>query len=253
MVKIAVFDSGFGSLSIILAIRKIMKADLIYFADQKNFPYGTKNKKELHGIISKTILMLQEKFNPDLIIVGSNTPSLLLSKIFSKKLISVLPPVKQASKITKTGAIAILTTQSVAKSRELSEFIKENKIKKGKIIKINSSELVNLVESGRIFYHKEYCIKKIRQVLRRKFLANNIDVATLSSTHLPFLIEFLQAEFPDMKFLDPADTIAKKVSRLVKSGQRQRLEIFTSGKPKLFQKNLKNLGICNKVKVVTIS
>jgi len=49
--KIAVFDSGFGSISIITEIQKIFKGELIYFADQKNFPYGVKSKKELENII----------------------------------------------------------------------------------------------------------------------------------------------------------------------------------------------------------
>jgi len=40
MVKIAVFDSGLGSLSIIKEIQKITKSEIIYFADQKNYPYG---------------------------------------------------------------------------------------------------------------------------------------------------------------------------------------------------------------------
>ena len=44
MAKIIVFDSGFGSLSIIKPIQKTMKSDIIYFADQKNFPYGKKIK-----------------------------------------------------------------------------------------------------------------------------------------------------------------------------------------------------------------
>ena len=42
--KIAVFDSGLGSLSIIKAIQKKTKCDIVYLADKKNFPYGKKNK-----------------------------------------------------------------------------------------------------------------------------------------------------------------------------------------------------------------
>ncbi|MGI0062249.1 MAG: glutamate racemase, partial [Nitrosotalea sp.] len=78
MVKIAVFDSGLGSLSVIKPIQKRIKAEIIYFADQKNYPYGTKTVSNLDKIIKSTISKLQEKFNPDIIIVGSNTPSLLL-------------------------------------------------------------------------------------------------------------------------------------------------------------------------------
>ena len=63
MVKIAVFDSGLGSLSIIKAIQKICKSDIVYFADQKNFPYGKKSKKQLEIIIKQTIKLLEENFS----------------------------------------------------------------------------------------------------------------------------------------------------------------------------------------------
>ena len=78
MAKIIVFDSGFGSLSIIKPIQKAMKSDIVYFADQRNFPYGKKSKSQLTKIITKTIRLLEEKFEPDLIVMASNTPSLCL-------------------------------------------------------------------------------------------------------------------------------------------------------------------------------
>ncbi|MBT3686159.1 MAG: glutamate racemase, partial [Nitrosopumilus sp.] len=55
MAKIVVFDSGLGSLSIIKEIQKIGKNDIIYFADQKNYPYGVKSQAQLSTIIKKTI------------------------------------------------------------------------------------------------------------------------------------------------------------------------------------------------------
>ena len=79
MAKIVIFDSGFGSLSIIKPIQKAMKSNIIYFADQKNFPYGKKSKSQLTRLINKTINLLEEKFEADLIVMGSNTPSLLVS------------------------------------------------------------------------------------------------------------------------------------------------------------------------------
>ena len=89
---IVVFDSGFGSLSIIREIQKKFKGELIYFADQKNFPYGTKSKPELEQIIKKTIVLLEKEFSPQLIVMASNTPTLLLDygKI-SSKLVGVYP------------------------------------------------------------------------------------------------------------------------------------------------------------------
>ncbi len=60
MVKIAVFDSGLGSLSIIKEIQKITKSEIIYFADQKNYPYGKKSQAQLRTVIQKTIKLLEK-------------------------------------------------------------------------------------------------------------------------------------------------------------------------------------------------
>ena len=116
MAKIVIFDSGFGSLSVIQAIQKSTKSEIIYFADQVNFPYGKKTKSQLLSIVTQTIDLLKNKFNPELIVVGSNTPTLLLEKIFTPKMIGVLPPLKEAVKKSKTNHIAILSTKSVIKS-----------------------------------------------------------------------------------------------------------------------------------------
>src|SRR5882762_9623815 len=103
MAKIIVFDSGLGSLSIIKPIQKKVIADIIYFADQRNFPYGTKPVPKLRKIIKSSIMMLDKKFSPDLIVIGSNTPSLLLKKIINNpRIIGVFPPLKDAKLKTKT-------------------------------------------------------------------------------------------------------------------------------------------------------
>jgi glutamate racemase len=126
MPRIAVFDSGFGSLSIIKPIQKKTKSEIIYFADQKNFPYGTKSVSDLSKIVKSVIFNLEKKFSPDLIVVGSNTPSLLLKNIIKKpKIIGVFPPIKNAVNKTKTNTIAILTTKSIVESNALKIFIKK--------------------------------------------------------------------------------------------------------------------------------
>ncbi len=126
MTKVAVFDSGFGSLSIIKPLQKRINADIIYFADQKNFPYGTKSISEIKKIAASTITMLEKKFNPDLIVIGSNTQSLLLKNIsYKSKVIGVYPPLEEAVKNTKSDSIAILVTKSVVQSRALKNYIKK--------------------------------------------------------------------------------------------------------------------------------
>ena len=247
MTKIAVFDSGLGSLSVIKPIQKRINAEIIYFADQKNYPYGTKTVSQLDKIIKSTISKLQEKFDPDVIVVGSNTPSLLLHVEKKDKIIGVYPPLKEAVSKTKSGKIGILATKTVVKNKILDKYIKKNVPSRIHVIKINASSLVDLVESGKFISQKQVSKKLIQKIIG-PHLENNVDVFTLSSTHLPFLLPILKELFPDIIFLDPADTIAKDVSTILKHKLgKSRLKVYASGDVDTFQKQLKKIGIKNKV------
>lgn len=252
MAKIAVFDSGLGSLSIIRPIRKTSKSEIIYFADQANYPYGLKTKRELNKIILKSIEKIEKIFDPDVIVVGSNTPSLFFQEIFDKKKIGVFPPIRNAEKISNTKSIGILATQSITKSRELTDFINKNILSNStRVFKINASPLVDLVESGKFFSNKSYCNRIIKDTLKKKVSEKNIDVVTLSSTHLPFLLPLLRHQFPEISFLDPSENIAKMVSKKTKNSTRNKLTIYASGDVQLFQKKLTSIGITNQVKSLT--
>ena len=249
MARIIVFDSGFGSISVIKPIQHTIKSDLIYYADQKNFPYGKKSKSQLTKIITNRIKFLEEKFKPDLIVIGSNTPSLLV-EINKKNVVKVLPPIKMAAKISVTGNVAILTTLAAVKSKKLSEFIKRSKLpKRINIKKMNASRLVQLVESAKFIDNQNLCNTVVRKTLSEQFSKYNIDVATLSSTHLPFLLPFFKKQFPHVTFLDPAQEIANKVRKIIgkKSSKRNSMKIFTSSNPEKFQNHLWKMGIKKKV------
>ena len=252
MAKIVVFDSGFGSLSIIRPIQQAVKSDIVYFADQKNFPYGKKSKSQLTKIITKTVSMLEEKFKPDLIVIGSNTPSLLV-EINKKKIVKVLPPIKKASKISRTGNVAMLTTLAVVRSKKLSEYVRKNRLPKHVNIKrIDATQLVRLVEEGKFLADRKLCEKTVKKVLSKPFSESNVDVAILSSTHLPFLLPFLKKQFPNITFVDPAKDIAQKVRKIVakKPSKTNTMKIFTSSDPKKLQKYLFQIGIKKNVSLL---
>ena len=248
--RIVVFDSGFGSLSVIREIQKKVKSDIVYFADQKNFPYGKKSKKQLLKIINQSLDKISKKFNPDLIVLASNTPSLLLRDKLPKGIINVLPPLGKISASKQPHSVAILATESVVRGSEIDDYIRETvKSKKHNIVKINSSSLVNLVERGKFIDKPEYCSAIIQKVLKKKFQQYEIDFATLSSTHLPFLLPFLKDAFPNVKFLDPASIVAQRISKKSVNNRnlKNRLRIFTTGNANKFQSNLRKIGIRNKV------
>ncbi len=249
MAKIVVFDSGLGSISIIKEIKKIMKTDIVYFADQKNYPYGNKSQAQIASIIKKTINMLEEKFTPDIIVVASNTPSLMLN-LQTGKIIDVKPPLKLAQKKSKSKKIGILATKASVNSKGLVNYVKESNIPKAyKIFKINGSNLVDLDESGKFLNKKNYCKKIIKKSLDDYIITKKIDAITLSSTHLLFLKTLLEKEFPQVEFIDPGSVVAKKIFLKIKNKQSKRnsLKIFTSGNIINFENKLKKIGIKNKI------
>lgn len=254
MVKIAVFDSGIGSLSIIHAIQKISKAEIIYFADQENYPYGKKSQVQLRKIIQKSIKLLQDRFTPDIIVVASNTPSLMLN-LATRKIIDVKPPLKYAQRISKSKQIVILATKAAIKSKGLTQYIKKNNFPKSfRVFKINGSDLIELVESGKFLTDKKYCKKVIKKTLQQILSQQSIDIVTLSSTHLSFLKLLLEKEYPHIQFIDSENIIAQKVYTKIKHKQSKRnsLKIFTSGDVKIFQNKLSKIGIKNKVNSLSI-
>ncbi len=249
MAKIVVFDSGLGSLSIIKAIQKISKSEIIYFADQQNYPYGKKSQAQLSRIIQKSIKILQEKFSPDIIVVASNTPSLMLN-VTTKKIFDVKPPLQEAKKKSKTKQIGILATKNAINNKGLTQYIKQNNFPKSfKVFKMNGSDLVELVESGKFISNKKYCQKIIKKNLDQKLSQNNIDTITLSSTHLPFLKSLLKKQYPKINFVDPANIVAEKIFLKIKNNQNKKnyLKIYASGNVKIFQAKLNKIGIKNKV------
>ena len=247
MIKIVVFDSGLGSLSVIKPIQKRINADIIYFADQKNYPYGTKTVSQLDKIIKSTIIQLQERFEPDIIIVGSNTPSLLLNIEKKDKIIGVFPPLKEAVQRTKSGKIGILATKSVVENKILDRYIRKNVPSRIHVEKINATPLVDLVESGKFISQKQITKRIIKKIII-PYLENNVDVFTLSSTHLPFLVPILKELFPGIIFLDPADALAQHISKISKHrSKKSSLKIYSSGNTESFHKQLLKIGIKNKV------
>jgi len=248
MTKIVVFDSGMGSLSVIKPLRKYISSEIIYFADQKNYPYGKKSKSELKNITKKTIEGLEKKFSPDFIIIASNTLSLLFNWE-NKKIICITPPLREAVKISKSKNIGILATENVIKSKDLLNYIKKQKFSKDiQFHKINGSSLIDLVEEGIFLTKPNICKKMIKKELGKIISKHKIDTITLSSTHLPFLKPYLINEFKGVHFLDPAENLILKLKNRINDDKtKNTFQIFTSSSSKDFEINLKKLGIKNKV------
>ena len=204
-------------------LRKVLpNENIVYLADRVSFPYGTKTHDELKENILSRINWLKKKYNPKLILIASNTPSIQaldeIKPLVTTPLIGVYPPVEKAAAVTNTKFIGILATKGTVESPEIDRFIlKKNLTKVIKFIKIDASNLVSLVEPGTFQQDKKTTEEVIKKTLNLVLELNpNIDVMTLSSTHLPFLKDYLERLYPNTTFLDPAEDVSQEIKKFLK-------------------------------------
>lgn len=263
MPRIAVFDSGLGSLSVVRELRRAARsggvtAEIIYYADTASFPYGSKPRAELGRIVSRTVSGLRDRFAPDAVVIASNTPCLVLDIRDGRDddgmlVAGVRPPLAEAVRLSGTGRIGILGTASGIRGAGLSRMIRKYRAaaRRGpRFFRIDGSELVKMVETGLFLRDAAACRAAARRVLDRAISGHGIDVVTLSSTHLPFLADIMGSEYPGVQFVNPAHNVAKAVLGACPDGARGRnsLRIYASGDCAALQDNLQRLRVRRKVR-----
>ena len=83
--KIGFFDSGLGGITVLNeALKENIKAEYIYLADNKNTPYGIKDKNEVKKYIFQNIEFLV-KNGCEIIVIACNTATALCIKELRKK------------------------------------------------------------------------------------------------------------------------------------------------------------------------
>ena len=116
--KVGVFDSGLGGLTVLNAIIKNLKgADIFYIADTLYAPYGDKNKDEIFSRSEKIANYLLKNYEIDALVIACNTATSVaikhLREVFpSLIIIGTEPGIKPAINNTKTKNIGILATAS---------------------------------------------------------------------------------------------------------------------------------------------
>ena len=243
------FDSGLGSLSVIRAIQGRTRCEIVYLADRENFPYGGKTGPELGRIIGDTIAEVEERFGPDLIVVGSNTPTLMLPGLEGGKILGVRPPIRRALRMSRTGEIAVLATGAAVRSGALGRHVRESAGAgaAAAVRMVDCSELVGLVESGGFLSDREGAAAAASRVLGGVLGAGGADVAVLASTHLPFLRGVLGERFPGTALVDPAEEVAREGSARIEPAGRNSLRIYSTGGPGAFEESLRRLGVGGRI------
>jgi glutamate racemase len=211
---IAVFDAGIGSYAIARKIADRFPAqDVLYFADRASFPYGGKGRTELLAVMRSTIERL-ESFGPAAIVIASNAPSVMVLddlKSWSRTpIIGVFPPVRRALDISATRRIAVMGVASLISSSEIRAYVDRESAGPDNVELVSASDLVELVENGAFLTDADRTLAAVKAKLDT--LHPDTDVATLSSTHLPWLLRYFEEAGPRLRFLDPADDVVAAVA-----------------------------------------
>ena len=227
MAKIGVFDSGYGGLTILDAIRKqLPQYDYLYLGDNARAPYGTHSFDVIYRYTLQAVKYLFEQ-DCALVILACNTASAKALRTIQQKDLPIInsartngrkanvlgvirPTVEAVPAITKTGHVGILATPATVSSE--SYVLELQKLSDDLVITQQACPLwVPLIENGE---HegpgaKYFVGKYLREILAKDPL---IDTLILGCTHYPLLkkeIDHWLAYHREIEMSDfpvPADT-----------------------------------------------
>lgn len=222
--RILVFDSGVGGLSVAREIQqRLPQNPLVYASDNAFFPYGTKGEAELIERVDRVIDELLQRYPADILVVACNTASTLtlphLRSKLSLPIVGVVPAIKPAALMSKSGVIGLLATPATVARPYTHELIREYATN-CTVISLGSSELVQIAEQKlRGEAIDPDAIARIAQALMNAGDAQKMDVLVLACTHFPLLKDELGKYLPGhLKLIDSGVAIARRVEFLLADG-----------------------------------
>ncbi|MEX0881553.1 MAG: glutamate racemase [Candidatus Saccharimonadales bacterium] len=152
-VKIGVFDSGVGGLSVVNAIKEeLPDLEIVYKEDKQHVPYGTRSIEEIYGFV-KPIFQGFIDEGCKVIVVACNTVTTnLISQLRSKfpvPMVGMEPMVKPAVAASKTGVITVCATPRTLESQRY-KWLKEQFAKNVRVIEPDCSDWAYMVETNRL-------------------------------------------------------------------------------------------------------
>lgn len=114
--RIGIFDSGVGGLSVLHEImRQLPHQDIVYFADSAQVPYGDRDMQEIQALARAITIFLIAQ-GASVIVVACNTASAAalhhLRERFALPIVGMEPAVKPAAKRTNSQHIGVIATQA---------------------------------------------------------------------------------------------------------------------------------------------
>ncbi len=229
--KIGVFDSGIGGISVLTALVRVKPYhDYFYLGDNLNAPYGDKTEKELRVLADNSVKTLLN-YGAEIIVVACNTVSTTCKKYLIKKYRGVnfcfISP-QITKKLIKKGCVVFCTQKTAQNIRKTKKYLSNF----NKIQIISCKGLVEEIEKN--FYNfnpkilTRYCSK----------VNNKIRVIVLGCTHYPLIATSFKVWFPQAEFYDGINPLVatlnkiedKKVKNINKVNRVSKGKIFFLGK-----------------------
>lgn len=218
---IGVFDSGYGGLTILEGIRRLMPGnDYLYLGDNARAPYGTRSFEVVYQFTLQAVRRMFE-LGCQLIILGCNTASAKALRTIQQRDLPVLAPqrrvlgvirptVEAIGEYTRTGHIGIFGTPGTIRSESYN--LEIAKLYPDFVTTGQACPLwVPLVENrefdtpGADYFVEKY----IDTLLHRDPL---IDTTLLGCTHYPLLLRKIRKYMPpQVKIVTQGDIVARSL------------------------------------------
>ena len=151
--KIGVFDSGVGGLSVVQAIQKeLPDLEIVYKDDIQHVPYGTRSVEEIYSFVKPIFHSFVDE-GCKVIVIACNTVSTNLAEQlraeFPIPMVAMEPMVKPAAAASRTGVIAVCATPRTLQSKRY-KWLKENYAKGVKVLKPDCSDWTAMIENNSV-------------------------------------------------------------------------------------------------------
>ena len=209
---IGVLDSGVGGMTVLKHIHALLPQEqLIYFADSKHAPYGSKTEAQIQARCIEIIdFMVAKKVKA--IVVACNTATAaaidLLREKYTLPIIGMEPAVKPAAEASLNGVIGVLATVGTLKSAQFAALL-ENYGRNVKVITQGCIGLVECIERGELHHPATYDL--LCQYCQ-PLLNEGADTIVLGCTHYPFVKTTIQQIVgPEVTLIDTGEAVAKQL------------------------------------------
>ena len=214
-IKIGVMDSGAGGLTILRSIQHaIPHAELLYFADQANAPYGSKSD---HFITNRLIAIAKyfREQQCDVMVVACNTATVAgISALRAQLILPIIgvePAVKPACLNSHRKHISVLATLATSKSQRLNELI-ENWRFDTSVQVISSPTLASLIDEMPESHEQiEQELDRLSQLIKE----HKSDALVLACTHYPLIMEMFSDVLPGIQIVEPSQGVTAQVRRVL--------------------------------------